>query len=207
MVEVAILGAGRVGTTLGAGLAAAGHAITYAVRDPARYGSLAGERTGVAPVRQAVAAARVVLLATPWSSTEAALAGAGDLTGKVLLDATNPLGPRLELTHAHHDSGGEQVARWAPGAKVVKVFNTVGTEGMANPRFGQARAAMFLCGDDAEACALAAGLAAELGFEPVRVGGLSQARVLEPVALLWIQLAMMLGQGRESAFGLLRRTP
>ena len=109
-------------------------------------------------------------------------------------------------SHAHTDSGGEQVARWAKNAKVVKAFNTTGLENMADPKYGNARAAMFVCGDDEGACAVAAQLARDLGFEAVRTGGLSGARVLEPVAMLWISLAMS-GKTRGIAFGLLRREP
>jgi predicted dinucleotide-binding enzyme len=205
--KVAILGAGNVGRTLGTGLAAAGHEILYAVREPdaPKNAALAGERSRALPVRDAVAAADVVVLATPWSATEAALASAGDFGGKPLLDATNPIGPGFVLTHGHTDSGGEQVQRWAPSAKVVKAFNTTGLENMADPRYGDARAAMFVCGDDADACAVALRLAGELGFEAVRVGGLDRARVLEPAAVLWISLAMSPANGRNIAFGLLRR--
>lgn len=205
--KIGILGAGKVGTTLGLGLVQAGHEVIYAVRDPlaSKYADLAGERTQVLAVPQAVAAAEAVLLATPWSSTEAALATAGDFGGKPLLDATNPIGPGLTLTHGHDDSGAEQVQRWAPSARVVKVFNSTGRENMADPSYPEGRVAMFLCGDDEDACATASTLCEALGFEAVRVGGLARARVLEPAAMLWIQLATVLGQGRDIAFGLLRR--
>jgi predicted dinucleotide-binding enzyme len=97
------------------------------------------------------------------------------------------------------------VATWAPGARVVKVFNTTGANNMANPDFGGIAATMFYCGDDAEAKAAAARLAADLGFDPVDAGNLEQARLLEPLALLWIRLAYVQKQGREIAFKLLRR--
>ncbi|MEM7158788.1 MAG: NAD(P)-binding domain-containing protein [Myxococcota bacterium] len=205
--KIAILGAGNVGTTLGRRFVDAGHEVVYAVRNPLapKSASLAGERTEVLAVPEAVAAAEVVLLSTPWPATEAALAAAGDFGGKPLLDATNPIGPGLTLTHGHDDSGAEQVQRWARGARVVKVFNSTGRENMADPAYPEGPAAMFLCGDDDDACETARTLCEALGFEPVRVGGLARARVLEPAAMLWIQLAAVLGHGRDIAFGLLRR--
>jgi hypothetical protein len=205
--KIAIIGAGNVGSTLGRGLARAGHAVRYAVRDPAadKHAGLRHAGAEVQAVRAAVEAADAVLLTTPFGAAEAALAAAGDFGGKPLVDATNPIGPGLTLTHGHTDSGAEQVARWAQNARVVKAFNTTGVENMADPAYGEARAQMFVCGDDAEACAVAVGLAEDLGFRALRVGGLDKARVLEPVALLWIKLALVLGNGRNIAFGLLTR--
>lgn len=205
--RIGIIGAGNVGVTLGRSLGKAGHTIVYGVREPesGKYLELRRPGADVRSVRSAVEEADAVILATPWNATEAALALAGDFGGKPLLDATNPIGPGFALTHGHDDSGAEQVARWATNAKVVKVFNTTGLENMADPMYGPHRAAMFVCGDDEAACKLAVDLARAIGFDAVRVGGLSRARVLEPAAMLWIKLALVLGNGRNVAFGLLRR--
>jgi predicted dinucleotide-binding enzyme len=204
--HIAVIGAGHVGSTLGRRFAEAGHRVTYGLRDPEspKYAALTGPSTSRATVQDAVAAASVVLLATPWNATHDAILSAGDLTGKVLIDATNPIGPGMVLTHGTTDSGAEQVARWAPGAQVVKAFNTIGVEVMANPVFGGRHAALFYCGDDDAACAAVASLATDIGFEPVRLGMLVRARVLEPSALVWITATGALGT-REFALGLLRR--
>lgn len=188
-------------------LAESGHGVTFGVRQPTdpKHEWLAADGVALAGIADAVRVADVVIIATPWNATQSALAAAGDFAGKPLLDATNPIGPGFALTHGHTDSGAEQVAQWAPSARVVKAFNSTGTENMANPVYGTQRAAMFVCGDDADACVTAVTLARDLGFEAVRVGSLSMARVLEPVAMLWINLAMVLGNGRDIAFGLLRR--
>ncbi|MEM9072763.1 MAG: NAD(P)-binding domain-containing protein [Myxococcota bacterium] len=201
--RIAVLGAGNVGSTIGRGLEAK-HDVLYAVRDPAapKYAAL---KDRARPVGEAIDAAEVVILSTPWAATENAIAGAGDFRGKPLLDATNPIGAGFALTHGHDDSGAEQVQRWAPSARVVKVFNTTGVENMANPAYPDGRAAMFLCGDDEGACAIAKTLCLDLGFEPFHVGGLSRARVLEPVAMLWIQLALVLGHGRGIALSIATR--
>lgn len=182
--------------------------MVYGVRDPGlqKHGALRHDNASVAGIREAVAGTDIVILATPWNAAEAALRAAGDFGGKPLLDATNPIGPGFVLTHGHTDSGAEQVARWATNASVVKVFNTTGVENMANPRYGEARAVMLVCGDDEAACQRAVSLADDLGFDTLRVGGIEKARLLEPLALLWISLAMGLGD-RGIAFGLLRRLP
>jgi predicted dinucleotide-binding enzyme len=205
--RIGILGAGHVGGALGGQLAEAGHTVVYGLR-PGRDvlpDELRHPRASGAPVPDAVRQADVIILATPWAAAESALAAAGDFGGKPLLDATNPIGPGMALTHGHTDSGGEQVQRWAPSARVVKVFNTTGVENMAAPRFGDARALMLACGDDTEAVATAVGLAGDIGFEALAFGPLRNARLLEPFGRAWIELALVRGQGRGIAFGLLRR--
>jgi 8-hydroxy-5-deazaflavin:NADPH oxidoreductase len=148
----------------------------------------------------------VVVMATPWEATQAAIQKAGDLTGKVLLDCTNPLLPDLSgLALGTTTSAGEQVAAWAPKARVVKIFNTTGYGNMANPVYGNDRNTMFYCGDDAAAKQVARELAAGLGFDPIDAGPLTQARLLEPLALLWITLALKQGLGMNIAWKLMRR--
>ena len=154
---------------------------------------------------QEAARAEVILLATPWPSTAEALRGLGDLTGKILLDATNPLNDTFDaLDPGNTSSGGELVAQWAPGARVVKIFNTIGFNVMASPAFPEGPATLFYCGDDPAAKTVARDLAAQIGFDPVDAGPLAKARVLEPFALLWIGLAFG-GHGRDIAFRLMHR--
>jgi predicted dinucleotide-binding enzyme len=76
---------------------------------------------------------------------------------------------------------------------------------MADPHYGEGAATMFFAGDDADARSVAARLATEIGFDPVDAGPLVQARLLEPLAMLWITLAVVQGEGRDIAFRLMRR--
>jgi predicted dinucleotide-binding enzyme len=208
--KIAIIGAGNVGGTLGKGWAKKGHAVTFAVRDTsdAKVQALLKESGGAkaAKVADAVAASDVVVLATPWEANEAALRGAGNLAGKVLLDCTNPLKADLSgLAVGFTTSGAEQVAVWAKGARVVKIFNTTGFGNMADPHYSDGAAVMFYCGDDAAAKADAAKLATDLGFDARDAGGLAVARLLEPYAMLWIHLAIRQGFGMGFAFKLMKR--
>lgn len=209
--RIGIIGAGMVGGTLGTRWTEAGHEVVWGVRDPAAAKAVAlcasaGHGARAATVAEAAAGAEVIVLATPWRAVPEALAACGDLAGPVLLDATNPLAPDLSgLAVPAGNSGAQEVARLAAGARVVKIFNTVGFNVMADPRFGDRAATMLYCGDDEAAKAVAAKLAADLGFEAVDAGPLARAGLLEHAALLWIRLAMSQRFGREIAFILMRR--
>lgn len=208
--KIAIIGAGNVGGTLGKRWAAAGHDILFGVRDPARdkYQSLVtqtGGRAVLATNAEAARVAQVIVLATPWTTTEAALADCGALAGKIIVDATNPLGADLNLAMGLTDSGGEQVARWARGALVVKAFNSTGFNVMDDPVLDGRHAAMFVAGDDAAAKGVVLDLASAIGFEAIDAGPLKIARLLEPMAVLWIHCAYRQGLTRDYAFSLIRR--
>lgn len=209
--RIGVIGAGSVGGTLGRRWAQRGHEVMFGVRDAGapKVRELLGEAEGATAgsVAEAAAFGEVVVFATPWGATRDAVTQAGDLTGKVVFDTTNPLTPDLSgLTTDGGTSAAEQVASWAPGARVVKVFNTTGANNMAEPIFDEQPATMFYCGDDDEAKAVAARLAADLGFEPIDAGPLREARLLEPLALLWIHLAYAQKMGRNIAFKLMRRS-
>ncbi|HVY63027.1 MAG TPA: NAD(P)-binding domain-containing protein, partial [Planctomycetota bacterium] len=156
--KIGIIGKGNVGAALAAGWTKAGHQVKSGGR---------GEAAAVANFGE------VVVLATPWPAARAALAEAGGaaLEGKPLLDCTNPLKEDLSgLALGHTTSAGEQVQAWAPGAKVVKVFNTTGANNMADPTFPAGAATMLYCGNDKDAKAVAARLATDLGFDAVDAG-------------------------------------
>lgn len=213
--KIAIIGAGNVGGTLGLTWARKSHDITFGVRDPGeakvqKLIAAAGGRATAATVPEAVALAPVVVLATPWEGAQNAVSAAGNLAGKILVDATNPvvIGSDLSergLVIGHTTSAAEQIQQWAPGARVVKAFNTIGAKNMADPRFGGQSATMFICGDDAQAKVTVKRLSDDLGFETVDAGPLTIARLLEPVAMLWIHLCIGMGWGPDFCFKVLHR--
>ena len=202
--NIAIIGAGNVGTALGGGWQKQGHQVVYGVRDAASA-KVSGQASRLAPPQIAARDAEVVVLTVPYGALEAAIASLGDLTGKIVFDCTNPVGPGFTSAAPEGSSAGQQAGEWAKGARVVKIFNTTGFNIMADPMFGAESATMFYCGDDAAAKQVAAKLAADLGFEPLDAGPLSQARLLEHLALLWISMAIAHGHGRDMAFRMLKR--
>ncbi|MEZ4371311.1 MAG: NAD(P)-binding domain-containing protein [Polyangiaceae bacterium] len=200
--QIAIIGAGNVGTTLGRAWADAGHEIVYGARDVA---SSPYPGAQVQTLQAAAASADVVALTLPWAAVPEVVPALGDLQGKILIDVTNPIGPGFALTHGHTTSGAEQVAQLATNARVVKAFNTTGLENMANPKYGDQRVFMPVAGDDAEALAKVVSLASEIGFDAIALKGLHRARETEPLAMLWIKLALAWGNGRSIGFTLSRR--
>jgi predicted dinucleotide-binding enzyme len=198
--RIAVLGSGNVGRALAEGFGRAGHQVVMGTRSPDEEELVAwaaASGAALATGSAAAAAADVVVLATAWSGTESALSLAGSaLDGKVLLDVTNPLRftDRLELAVGHSDSGGEQVQRWAPRARVVKAFNTVGFELMDHHRVTGDAPTLFVATDDDEARTVAASLAGDLGWGVHDCGGLRAARYTEPLAMIWIEHAMRSGQ-------------
>jgi len=208
--KIAVIGTGSVGGTLGQRWAELGHSVCFGVRDvtdpdaKALVARINGDAR-LADVGQAAAGAEVVVLATPYQANASAIAAAGDLAGKILIDVTNPVGAGFALAVGFNSSGAEQVAELAPRARVFKAMNQVGFEVMANPAFAAGKPVMFVAGDDAAGKEVVLGLVAALGFEAIDAGELAIARLIEPHAMLWIHLMARRKMGRDFAFGLLRR--
>lgn len=209
--KLAILGAGSVGSTLGRAWATQGHNVIFGVRDvnTSKVQTLLteiGANAQAATLAEAVARAEVAVLTVTWDAMSEVVETIGKLDGKILLDCTNPLvGNQLDATLNLSQSGGEQVAAWFPDAKVVKIFNQVGWETMANPKYGTEVATMFYAGNDVEAKQVAAQLATDIGFEPIDAGTLAASKFLETLAIFWGQLAYGQGVGRSIAWRLLKR--
>jgi predicted dinucleotide-binding enzyme len=160
--KIGILGAGNVGGALGKGWARQGHQVVFGVRNTS-------DRK----------------VAAVYDAKRHSFSGESERENCV--DCTNPLKDDLSgLEIGFNTSAAEQVQSWASGARLVKVFNTTGSNNMENPRYSEGLAAMFYCGDDAQAKSAAKTLAADLGFDPIDAGPLRIARLLEPYAMLWI---------------------
>jgi 8-hydroxy-5-deazaflavin:NADPH oxidoreductase len=209
--KIAVIGSGNVGGTLGKGWAKKGHDVTFGVRNTSdskvkQLLAATGGKARASSVKDAATGAEVIALTVPWDGAQDAVKNAGNLSGKIVLDCTNPLKPDLSgLTHGYDTSGAEQIAKWAAAARAVKIFNTTGFGNMANPVYPEGPSMMLYCGDDAAAKTVAAQLATDLGFAAYDAGPLSEARLLEPLALLWIKLAVQQKMGLNFAFRLVRR--
>ncbi|MGL4465127.1 MAG: NADPH-dependent F420 reductase [Planctomycetia bacterium] len=214
--KIAVIGAGNVGATLGRRWAGVGHEVVFGVRDPASVktsemlNAIRGDVSALT-ARDALRSAPVAAVCLPWTAVEELFKEVGALGDVTLIDTTNPItlsadGLRQGLLVGGTTSAAEQLAGWAgPRARVVKALNTTGAPNMDHPIYGSASLSAFLCGDDATAKRTVKGLVSELGFDPVDVGPLTMARYLEPMAMLWITMAVFGGFGQDFGFRLMHR--
>lgn len=187
---VALIGTGNVGAALGRRFAEQGHDVVYGSRNPADAdvrSLVATTGHGSVALTPAEAASRsdIVVLAVPFSAAEDVVRGLGNLRGKIVVDPTNP---RMTARDGFADyptdmatdgSVAERIAALAPGAHVVKAFNTLGAETMLDPQLAEGPVTIPLVGDDTQAKARIAALAREIGLEAVDVGPLRHARIIE----------------------------
>lgn len=208
--KIVLLGSGRVGAALGVRWAQKGHEVRFCSRTPdsekiADLVAQAGATASAGGLEEAASFGDVIVIASPWEACEQLVTSIGDLSGKVLIDCINPINAEFTgLDLGFDTSAAEKVADWAPAANVVKAFNTVSSATMTNADFGDHAPTLFYCGDDDDAKKVVHQLAADLDLDPIDAGELSMARYLEPLAMLYIKLAMR-GMG-DTAFKLLRRS-
>ncbi len=190
---IAMIGTGQVASALGPALAARGHEIVYGSREPGREDVTALlERTGpgasVLSPPEAAASADIVVLAVPGLAVEAITRSLGDLSGKIIIDPTNPLrrGADGSFGLAGPASNAELIQAAAPEAMVVKAFNTLSWRTMADPATGGGPVSIPLVGDSPEAKLKVAGLVESLGLEAIDVGPLRHAPYVEGMLILWI---------------------
>jgi 8-hydroxy-5-deazaflavin:NADPH oxidoreductase len=184
--KISIVGAGKAGTALQAGLFRAGYDVRFANKQC---------------VTDATSWCDVIVIAVPFREVPmvaAALADTAD--GKIVIDLTNALTANLELAVGYTTSGAEELQKLMPRARVVKAFNTVFAEHMRTGRAKEQKLSAFVAGDDARARAIVLELAEAIGFDPVDAGPLVNARSLEPMAFLNIQLGWALGYGSDIGF-------
>lgn len=199
--NIAILGAGNIGGTLGRKWAAAGHAVVYGVRDPASPKSQALRELDPAArlrtVAEALATAEAVLVATPHAAVaEITRTHAPALAGKLVIDATNAFGaPVVSNVQTLQDA--------APTATVFRAFNSLGWEHFAQPQLDGLQIDHFYCGPDGEPRAALERLIAEVGLRPIWVGGHETLPVVDALGTLWVTLAFRRGLGRGIALKLL----
>ena len=191
--NIAVIGTGSVGSALGPEFGALGHTIVYGSRNPDSTAAAAlVERTsGAARVTtqaDAAATADIVILAVPGLVVDDVVRSLGDLSGKIVIDPTNPLTPAEDglLTLDVETSNTEIIQALAPEAHVVKAFSTINWTTMVDPTNAGGPVSVPLAGNDSNAKLKVAALVASLGLEPIDVGPAHHARYIEGMLILWI---------------------
>src|ERR1700693_2316570 len=215
--KIGILGSGDVGRRLADGFIELGHIVKIGSRNPhqekitewmAKHDKA---KVSSGTFAEAASFGELDLIATSWAGTVDAIkmADAQNLAGKVVVDVTNPLDfskgmpPRLAIGHT--DSAGETVQRMLPDSKVVKAFNVVGNPHFIHPDFPGGPPTMFICGNNEQAKkTVIDNILTKFGWETIDIGGIEGARLLEPLAFLWIMHYFRTGNGNH-AFKLLRK--
>jgi hypothetical protein len=199
--RIAIVGTGNIGGTLGQKWAKAGHAVMFGARDvtSSKVQALlatAGGNASAGTLGQAIAFGEVLVLATPWSAVPSIVAEhAHALNGKLVVDATNNFGGPVI-------NNVQTIAAGAPGAQVVRAFNSAGWENFADPHFGAIQADLLYCAPD-QARPVIEQLIADVGMRPMWVGDLDLVQLVDAAGSLWVTLALRRGLGRRLAFKVL----
>ncbi|PRY85034.1 NADPH-dependent F420 reductase [Donghicola tyrosinivorans] len=199
--KIAIIGVGNLGGAFTRALAGTGVQVVLGARDAAKVAALAAE-TGadVLSPNEAAAQADVVILALYYAQAQAFLAQAGDLSGKVLVDISNPITEDFQrIVVGHTTSAAEELQALAPTAHVVKAFNTL-FAGLISPEARKGKNVQtFVAANDADVVAQVGQVARLIGLTPVTAGPLRNARFIEPTGMLNIQLGAFQGPGTSVA--------
>jgi predicted dinucleotide-binding enzyme len=186
--KIGIIGKGNVGKAIQAGAQRAGHEVR-----------MIGKGGGV---KETASWADIVVLAVPYVGLDAVTAEIGSAAdGKPVVDVTNVLGKEGGLAVGFTTSGAEQLQKKLPRAKVMKAFNTIFAQNMSTGKVKGTALFLPVAGDDAAAKGAVIQLAKDIGFDAVDAGPLANARMLEPLGFLNIQLGYVVNKGLGAAIG------
>ena len=211
--RVGILGSGTVAQTLAKGFVHHGHQVTMGTRTVSKLADFAAQNPGiaVASFAQAAEAGEIVVLAVKGTVASECLRAlpASSLTGKVVMDTTNPIADAppvngvLKFFTTLDDSLMEQLQRQSPQARFVKAFSCVGNALMVNPQLAGGPPTMFICGNDPAAKQTVTDILGLFGWDVADMGQAESARAIEPLCILWCARGFT-GGGWTHAFKLLR---
>ncbi len=201
--NIAILGTGNIGSTLGAKWGAAGHTIYFGSRDPQKPELQTlikgiGDNAHATTFAQAIAPADVILFAVPGNAMDEMItANARILDGKILIDAANKITSPVMNSFSTFNTH-------TPTAKIYRAFNNYGWENFENAEFGSDTADLFYCGTDwAASLTSIEQLIKDVGLNPVYLGGPEQVPVVDSILRLWFALSSAQKKGRHLAFKML----
>ena len=191
--KVALIGKGHVGSAIAKGLRSKGHEVKFGHRNPKE------------PVFEAAKWSEIIFLAVPFHAISEAVKEIGSAAdGKPVVDVTNVIDQEGDLAFGFSTSGAEELQKKMPKAFVVKAFNTVFASNQSNGKISNEQLTLFVAGNQAKAKDTVMRLGRDIGFEPVDAGPLKNARYLEPMAMLIIDLGYGLGMGTNIGYKLVK---
>ena len=193
--KVGIIGSGDVAKALAGGFLKHGHDAMLGTRAPSKLAAWATQnpKGGIGSFAEAAKFAELVVLAVKGTAAAEALraAGAANLAGKPVIDATNPIADAppvngvLKFFTNLDESLMERLQREFNKVRFVKAFNSVGFACMVNPQFKGGKPTMFICGNDEAAKHTVSGILDQFGWETADMGKIEAARAIEPLCMLW----------------------
>ncbi len=193
--KIGILGSGDVAKSLAEGFLKHGHEVKLGTRSPDKLADWAQQnpKAGIASFSETAKFGEAVALAVKGTAAAEALRGAGadNLSGKLVIDATNPIADEpptngvLKFFTNLDESLMEKLQKEFKSARLVKAFNSVGSSGMVNPQFKGGKPTMFICGNDDEAKKTVGKILDQFGWEVADMGKAESARAIEPLCMLW----------------------
>jgi 8-hydroxy-5-deazaflavin:NADPH oxidoreductase len=212
--KVGVLGSGSVAQTLAAGFLKHGHDTMIGTRDKSKLADWAhaNPKARLGSFAETAAFAEIIVLAVKGQASAEALRGAGaaNLAGKIVIDATNPIADAppvngvLKFFTTLDQSLMEQLQREFPNARFVKAFSSVGNGQFVNPQYPGTRPTMFICGNDDAAKKTVTEILDQFGWEAADMGKVESARAIEPLCMLWCSLGFTRNEWTH-AFKLLRK--
>jgi predicted dinucleotide-binding enzyme len=191
--RIAVIGIGRAGSAIAAGLSHSGNEIKFGHRDPNE------------PMGEAAKWGEVIVMAIPFSEVKNVVKEIGSAAdGKILIDATNPISPEMTLVVGFSTSAAEEIQKMLPKARVVKALNTVFSRNQSTGRIEDTRLTAFVASNDQVAKETVMRLTEGIGFDPVDCGPLRAARYLEPMAMLMMDLAFGQKMGNGIGYKLIK---
>ena len=209
--KIAIIGTGNMGSALAKRLIAAGHEVVLTARNLDKAHKLAralGERARATSIEEVASGADLVIAATPFTEQATALRSISRIAGMPVIEISNPVTPDFtDLAVGHTTSAAEEIAKSVPSAKIVKAFNTVFAQVLAEGGDfgGGRRVPVFFAGDDDDAKRKVQTVIDSIGFEAIDAGPLENARYLEPIGMMNIYLGYKAKLGTGIAPTWLRR--
>ena len=215
MKKVGVLGSGQVGQVLADGFLKKGYAVMRGSREPSKLNEWkagAGAQAQIGTFKETARFSDLLVLAVKGGAAPSVLelCGVGELAGKTVIDATNPIAERapvngvIQFSTGPNESLMEQLQAKVPAAHFVKAFSCVGNAFMVDPDFGGQKPTMFMCGNDEKAKKDVKGVLAEFGWEFEDMGAAEAARAIEPLCMLWC-IPGLRGGSWSHAFKLLKK--